>query len=56
MFDVYEGKGVPDGKRSIALEILLQPREKTLTEPEIEALSGRVVAAVAKATGGVLRG
>lgn len=56
VFDVYEGKGVPDGKRSIALEILLQPREKTLTEPEIEALSGRVVAAVAKATGGVLRG
>ncbi len=56
VFDVYEGKGVPDGKRSIALEVLVQPRDKTLTEPEIEALSGRVVAAVEKATGGVLRG
>jgi len=56
VFDVYEGKGVPDGKRSIALEVMVQPREKTLTEPEIEALSGRVVAAVEKATGGVLRG
>jgi len=56
VFDVYEGKGVPDGKRSIALEVIVQPREKTLTEPEIEALSSRVVAAVEKATGGVLRG
>ena len=55
VFDVYEGKGVADGKRSIALEVLLQPREKTLTDPEIEALSARVVAAVEKATGGVLR-
>ncbi len=56
VFDVYEGKGVPDGMRSVALEIMVQPREKTLTEPEIEALSSRVVAAVEKATGGVLRG
>jgi phenylalanyl-tRNA synthetase beta chain len=56
VFDVYEGKGVPEGKRSIALEVMVQPREKTLTEPEIEALSARVVAAVEKATGGMLRG
>jgi len=56
VFDVYEGKGVPDQKRSIALEVLVQPQEKTLTEAEIEALSSRVVAAVLKATGGVLRG
>ncbi|MDP9102700.1 MAG: phenylalanine--tRNA ligase subunit beta, partial [Pseudomonadota bacterium] len=56
VFDVYEGKGVPEGKRSIALEVMVQPREKTLTEPEIEALSARVVAAVEKATGVLLRG
>jgi phenylalanyl-tRNA synthetase beta chain len=56
VFDVYEGKGVPDGKRSIALEVLVQPRDKTLTDTEIEALSARVVSAVEKATGGVLRG
>ena len=56
IFDVYEGKGVPEGKRSLALEVLVQPREKTLTDSEIEALSGRVVAAVEKAVGGVLRG
>jgi phenylalanyl-tRNA synthetase beta chain len=56
VFDVYEGKGVAEGKRSVALEVTVQPRDKTLTEPEIEALSTRVIAAVEKATGGVLRG
>jgi len=55
VFDIYEGKGVPDGKRSVALEVLVQPREKTLTDADIEALSTRVVGAVEKATGGVLR-
>jgi phenylalanyl-tRNA synthetase beta chain len=55
LFDVYQGKGVPDGKKSLAVEVLIQPREKTLTEAEIEALCARILAAVAKATGGVLR-
>jgi phenylalanyl-tRNA synthetase beta chain len=55
VFDVYEGKGVADGKRSVAIEVTIQPREKTLTETEIEALSAAVVAAVAKATGAELR-
>lgn len=54
VFDVYQGAGVPEGKRSIALEVLIQPREKTLTEPEIEALSARIVAAAEK-TGAALR-
>ncbi len=56
VFDVYEGKGVPDGSKSVAVEVLVQPNDKTLTEPEIEALSARVIAAVEKATGAVLRG
>lgn len=55
VFDVYRGQGVAEGSKSVAVEILLQPREKTLTDAEIEALSGRVVAAVEKATGGKLR-
>jgi phenylalanyl-tRNA synthetase beta chain len=54
VFDVYEGPGVPDGAKSIALEVAVQPRDKTLTEAEIEALSAKVVAAVEKA-GGKLR-
>jgi phenylalanyl-tRNA synthetase beta chain len=55
VFDVYEGKGVEPGRKSIAIEVRLQPREKTLTELEIEAVSQRIIAAVAKATGGSLR-
>jgi phenylalanyl-tRNA synthetase beta chain len=56
VFDVYQGPGVPEGSKSVAVEVAVQPHEKTLTEPEIEALSTRIVAAVEKATGGKLRG
>ena len=55
LFDVYEGEGVPEGKKSVAVSVRLEPRDKTLTEAEIEAIAGRIVAAVEKATGGVLR-
>ncbi len=56
VFDVYEGKGVPEGHVSMALEVTLQPREKTLTDEEIEAVAGKIVAKVTGATGGSLRG
>ena len=56
VFDVYQGPGVPAGMKSVAIEVLLQPREKTLTEGEIEGLSGRIVAAAEKAVGAKLRG
>ena len=56
VFDVYEGPGVPEGQRSLAVEVRIQPREKTLTEPEIEQLSARIVAAAEKAVGAKLRG
>lgn len=56
VFDLYRGKGVPEGKVSMALEVTLQPNEKTLTDKEIEAVAASIVAAVEKATGGALRG
>jgi phenylalanyl-tRNA synthetase beta chain len=56
VFDVYEGKGIDPGKKSIAIAVTLQPREKTMTDEEIEALAGKIVAEVSKRTGGVLRG
>ncbi len=56
VFDVYQGQGVPAGQKSVAVEVLVQPREKTLTDAEIEALSGRIVAAAEKAVGAKLRG
>ncbi len=56
LFDVYRGQGVEEGKKSLAIEVTLQPREKTLTDADIEAVSQRIVAQVLKATGGTLRG
>ncbi len=55
VFDVYEGKGIDEGKKSIAIAVTLQPREKTLTDQEIEAVGAKIVAEVTKKTGGTLR-
>jgi phenylalanyl-tRNA synthetase beta chain len=55
VFDVYEGKGIDDGKKSVAIAVTIQPREKTLTDQEIDAVAARIVAEVTKKTGGVLR-
>ncbi len=56
VFDLYEGKGIEPGKKSIAIAITLQPRERTMTDAEIEAVGSKIVAEVAKKTGGTLRG
>lgn len=55
VFDVFEGTHVGEGKKSVAIEVTLQPQDKTLTDEEIEKVSGSIVAAVEKATGGALR-
>jgi phenylalanyl-tRNA synthetase beta chain len=55
LFDVYEGEPLPPGEKSIGIEVLLQPRERTLTDAEIEVACSRIAAAVARATGGRLR-
>ncbi|MBV9953986.1 MAG: phenylalanine--tRNA ligase subunit beta [Pseudolabrys sp.] len=56
VFDLYEGKGIDSGKKSIAIAVTLQPREKTLTDAEIEAIAQKIVAEVTKKTGATLRG
>jgi phenylalanyl-tRNA synthetase beta chain len=56
VFDVYEGKGIDPGKKSIAIAVTLQPRTKTMTDEEIDALAAKIVGEVQKRTGGVLRG
>jgi phenylalanyl-tRNA synthetase beta chain len=55
VFDVYEGRGIDPSKKSVAIAVTLQPREKTMTDPEIEAVAAKIVAEVGKRTGGVLR-
>ena len=55
VFDVYEGKGIEPGKKSIAIAVTIQPRDKIMTDAEIEPLAAKIVAEVGKRTGGVLR-
>jgi phenylalanyl-tRNA synthetase beta chain len=55
VFDVYEGEGIEPGKKSIAIAVTLQPRERTMTDEEIEALAAKIIAEVRKRTGGALR-
>lgn len=55
VFDVYTGPHVGPGRKSIALSVTLQPKERTLTDAEIDSVSQKIVAAAAKATGATLR-
>jgi phenylalanyl-tRNA synthetase beta chain len=55
VFDVYEGKGIDPDKKSVAIAVTIQPREKTLTDQEIDAVAAKIVAEVTKKTGGILR-
>ena len=55
MFDVFAGQGVPEGCKSVAVEVVLQPGDKSFTDAEIKAIADKVVAAAAK-QGAELRG
>jgi phenylalanyl-tRNA synthetase beta chain len=55
IFDVFSGGAVGEGRKSIAVAVTLTPSAKTLTDAEIDAVAAKIVAAVGKATGGVLR-
>jgi len=55
IFDVYEGEGVPNGKKSIAISVTLQPRERTLKDLEIESICKKIISNVVDNIGAVLR-
>ena len=55
VFDIFEGASLGEGKKSIAIEVSIQPQEKTLTDQDFEALAARIVENVKKQTGGTLR-
>ncbi|MCT8998153.1 phenylalanine--tRNA ligase subunit beta [Chelativorans intermedius] len=55
VFDVFEGEALGADKKSIAIEVTIQPVERTLTDEDFEALAGRIVENVGRQTGGVLR-
>ena len=55
VFDLFQGGNLGEGRKSIALNITLQPTEKTLTDAEINAVCSKIIAVVEKTAGGVLR-
>ncbi len=55
VFDIFEGASVGEGKKSVAIEVVIQPAERTLTDEDFEVLTGKIIANVTKNTGGVLR-
>ena len=55
LFDVFEGESLGAGKKSLAIEATLQPKAKTMTDEEIDAIAEKIIAAVKKATGGEIR-
>ncbi len=56
VFDEFIGGALGDGKKSLAITVRMQPKDKTLTDEQIEAVGQSIVAKVTKATGGILRG
>jgi phenylalanyl-tRNA synthetase beta chain len=56
VFDLFEGASLGAGKKSVAIEVAIQPLERTLTDEDLDTLTKRIVESVGKQTGGVLRG
>ncbi len=56
VFDIFTGASLGEGKKSVAVEVLIQPQDRTLTDEDLDALSAKIIASVAKQTGGTLRG
>ncbi len=56
VFDIYQGKGVEEGKKSVAINVAIQPVKQTLTDAEIDGIATKIIEAVASKTGAVLRG
>ncbi len=56
VFDLYEGSGMPEDKKSLAITVTIQPTAATLTDAEIDTLSKKICESVKAKTGAVLRG
>jgi phenylalanyl-tRNA synthetase beta chain len=55
VFDIFEGSNLGENRKSLAVEVTLQPSDKTLTDDEIDAVAAKIVTEVSKATGGQIR-
>jgi phenylalanyl-tRNA synthetase beta chain len=56
LFDVYQGKGLPEGQKSLAFRVVMQHTERTLGDAEVEAAVAQLVEVASKKFGGALRG
>ena len=56
LFDVYQGKGMPEGKKSLAITVYLQPKDQAFIDEDLENISSKIIAQAIKATGAELRG
>jgi phenylalanyl-tRNA synthetase beta chain len=54
-FDVFEGQNIPEGKKSIAINVVMQATDKTLTEKDLDQVSEKIVSAVKEKTGATIR-
>mgnify|MGYP000542424420 FL=1 len=55
IFDVYQGDNIGDGKKSIAFNVMLEPKDKTLSDKDIEQISKKIISTVQETTGATLR-
>ena len=55
VFDVYEGKNIPDNKKSIALNVTIQSSEKTLNEDDLNKINETIISAVESKTDAKIR-
>ena len=54
-FDVFEGKNIPEGKKSVAINVTLQAFDKTLTEKDLDQISQKIIETVKEKTGATIR-
>ena len=55
IFDVYQGDNISSGKKSIAFNVILEPKDKTLSEKDIDQVSKKIISTVQETTGATLR-
>jgi phenylalanyl-tRNA synthetase beta chain len=55
IFDVYQGDNIDTGKKSIAFSVTLEPKDKTLSDKDIDQISKKIISSVHKSTGATLR-
>ena len=54
-FDVFEGQNIPEGKKSIAINVVMQAMDKTLTEKDLDQMSEKIINTVRDKTGSTIR-